>query len=210
MRARRRQADLVRREVLEFCAVLAGELRAGRTQLEALAWAARSGYGEPEDIDRGTAGTAPASGGGGLSGALGSRLVKVARLGGSVPGVLMEAARTTEGGDGLARVAACWQVAEAKGTGLAVALDRVCSGLRAEQAQRLEVTAQLAGARSTVQLLAALPVFGLLLGTGLGGAPLDVLLHTPHGLTCLAAGLTLEVLGLIWSDRIAADAERAA
>ncbi len=67
------------------------------------------------------------------------------------------------------------------GAGLAAALDRVAAALRAEADQRDDLRAQLAGPRSTAVLLALLPVFGLVLGAGLGAHPSAVLLHTPPG-----------------------------
>jgi len=62
---------------------------------------------------------------------------------------------------------------------------------------------------STAALLAALPLFGLLLGAGLGADPLRVLLHTPGGLSCLALGALLECAGIAWTGRIARGAELA-
>jgi tight adherence protein B len=104
-------------------------------------------------------------------------------------------------------VAACWQVALDGGAGLAAALDRVAAALRAEADQREDLRAQLAGPRSTAVLLALLPVFGLVLGTGLGAHPSEVLLHTPAGLCCLLAGTALEWAGLAWTARIIRAAE---
>ncbi|MFD0528964.1 type II secretion system F family protein [Kitasatospora arboriphila] len=66
---------------------------------------------------------------------------------------------------------------------------------------------ELAGSRATVALLAALPVFALLLGTALGAHPLSTLLHTPAGLACLAVGAVLETTGLLWTARIVRAAE---
>ncbi|WP_371103461.1 type II secretion system F family protein, partial [Streptomyces sp. PU_AKi4] len=79
--------------------------------------------------------------------------------------------------------------------------------LRAERDQRADLRAQLAGARATAVLLAGLPVVGLALGAALGADPLHILLHTPSGLLCLAAGGVLEGLGLWWALRIMRGAE---
>jgi tight adherence protein B len=126
-----------------------------------------------------------------------------------VPAALRSAA-TLPGAEALASVAACWQVAQRNGAGLATALRRLTESLRAEEALRREIASQLAGARATARLLAALPALGLLLGSGLGGRPLDVLLHTPYGLACLVGGVTMQVTGVWWTDQIAAAAERRA
>lgn len=88
------------------------------------------------------------------------------------------------------------------GAGLAAGLDRLEGALRADRRRREELRAQLAGAWSTVVVLALLPVAGLGLGAALGADPLRVLLHSPGGLACLAAGGLLETVGLIWARRI--------
>ncbi|KIF72596.1 hypothetical protein HY68_08750, partial [Streptomyces sp. AcH 505] len=88
------------------------------------------------------------------------------------------------------------------GAGLAAGLDRLEGALRAERAQRDELRAELAGAWSTVVLLALLPMVGLAMGWALGADPLRVLLHTPAGLACLAGGAALEGVGLWWAARI--------
>lgn len=179
LRGRERRAAEARRAtaVIELCAAVAGGLRAGRQPAEALLAAAPGG---------------PASG---------PEVLAAARFGGDVPGALRGAAGEP-GAQGLAGVAACWQVAAGGGAGLADGLDRVAAALRAERDERDELQAQLAGPRATALLLALLPVFGLLMGTALGAAPLRVLLHTPAGLLCLAAGCLLEWAGLVWTGRI--------
>ena len=74
--------------------------------------------------------------------------------------------------------------------------------LRAEQAQRRAVQAELAGPRATAGMLAILPLAGLVLAAGLGADPLHVLLETPVGWVCLVAGLGLDGLGLLWTGRL--------
>jgi tight adherence protein B len=123
-----------------------------------------------------------------------------------VPAGLRAAARL-EGAEGLAGVAACWQVAVDGGAGLADGLDRIADALRADREQREDLRAQLAAPRSTVALLALLPVFGLVLGGGLGADPVGILLRTPAGLGCLAVGGLLEWAGLAWTARITRTAE---
>ncbi|MFI6584759.1 type II secretion system F family protein [Embleya sp. NPDC050493] len=180
-----REAAAVRAGVVGLCAALAGELRAGRSPEEALAAAARA-----------VSGPIPAV----LGEAIGS-----ARVGGDVPDALDRAA-ARPGAAGLRRLAACWRIATGRGAGFASALERIAATLRAEEDAHEESLAELAGARSTAHVLAALPVFGLFLGSGLGARPLDVLLRTPTGITCLCVGLTLVAIGLEWTDRLAAHA----
>ncbi|MGM0352087.1 type II secretion system F family protein [Streptomyces sp. ECR3] len=185
--ARTVQRDRERRgeAVIALCAVLAGEVRAGRQPGEALRHAAQDS--------------------GGLGGAR-AAVLAAARFGGDVPGALTEAARGP-GAEGLLGLAACWRVAVDRGAGLAAGLDRLEAALRAERDQRADLRAQLAGARSTAVMLAGLPVLGLLLGTALGADPLHVVLHTGPGLMCLLAGAVLEAAGLWWALRIVRGAE---
>lgn len=190
-RAGRAAAERGAAAVGALCSALAGDLRAGRPPhaalgdtIEAAGWP-----GVPE-----------------LGGAA-RLLLSAARFGGDVPEALRAAARLSEGTRGLAAVAACWQVAVDGGAGLAAALDRVAAALRAEADQRDDLRAQLAGPRSTAGLLALLPLFGVVLGAGLGAHPARILLHTATGLVCLLAGGLLEWAGLAWTARIISAAE---
>ncbi|MFF2896648.1 type II secretion system F family protein [Streptomyces sp. NPDC057966] len=166
--------------VVALCGAVVGELRAGHEPGQALLVALR---------------------GTGVMGAAEAGVIAAARFGGDVPGALTQAAREP-GLDGLAGVAACWRVAVDGGAGLAAGLDRLEGALRAERRRREELRAQLAGAWSTVAVLALLPVLGLGLGAALGADPLRVLLHTPAGLACLVTGGLLEAAGLCWAARI--------
>jgi tight adherence protein B len=172
--------------VCELCATLAGDLRAGLSPHAALAGAVRYA-GWPDRPDLAESATV---------------LLAAARFGGDVPAALRTAARQP-GVEGLAGVAACWQVAVEGGATLADGLDRIAAALRAERDQREDLRAQLAGPRSTAIMLALLPVVGIALGAGLGADPLRVLLHTPAGLGCLLIGGLLEWAGLTWTAWIA-------
>jgi Flp pilus assembly protein TadB len=190
-RAARAASELRVAAVGTLCASVAADLRAGRPAhpaladaLESAGWAASPDLGEAARL-----------------------LLSAARFGGDVPEALRAAARLQEGTHGLAAAAACWQVAVDGGAGLADGLDRVAAALRAEADQRDDLRAQLAGPRSTAVLLALLPVFGLVLGTGLGAHPWRVLLHTRAGLLCLVTGGLLEWAGLAWTARIIRGAE---
>ncbi|MFF4059177.1 type II secretion system F family protein [Streptomyces sp. NPDC001668] len=255
-RVRERRADAV----IALCAVVAGEVRAGRQPGEALvrgvrdfeeAGVAVGGGAKPSARGTSRAGAGPGGmrGGRGTSGGPGSgapafggagsrgwgsggsafggvgsggsvfgappfgglgetqaALLAAARFGGDVPAALAAAARRP-GAEGLLGLAACWRVAVDQGAGLAAGLERLEGALRAERDQRAELRAQLAGARSTAWMLAALPVLGLALGAALGADPLHVLLHTGTGWGCLLVGGLLEGLGMWWATRIVRGAE---
>ncbi|MGW2848125.1 type II secretion system F family protein [Streptomyces sp. NPDC001108] len=186
-RARGRERERRAAGVVALCGAVVGELRAGHEPGRALLVAVRD------------------------TGALGAEEAAVsaaARFGGDVPAALRQAAREP-GLEGLAGVAACWRVAADRGAGLAAGMDRLEGALRAEARGRAELRAQLAGAWSTVAVLALLPVLGLGLGAALGADPLRVLLHTPAGLACLATGGLLEAAGLRWAAGIVRAGEAA-
>ncbi|MFJ2865167.1 type II secretion system F family protein [Kitasatospora sp. NPDC087314] len=173
--------------VVELCAGLAGELRSGATPEQALHLVTARLAADPDGLRR--LGEEPVA-----------RLA-AGRYGGDVPAALQLLAELP-GGSGASAIAACWLVASDGGSGLAVALDRVAEALRGERALAEEIAGELAGPRTTIAVLAALPAAGLLLGAALGARPVDVLLHTSAGLGCLAVGAALEGLGVLWTARI--------
>ncbi|MFD7959894.1 type II secretion system F family protein [Streptomyces zaomyceticus] len=183
---RRRESEARAERVVALCGAVVGELRAGWQPAQALSFAARE------------------------TGALGreeAAVLAAARFGGDVPEALRRAAGQ-DGADGLAGMAACWQVAVDGGAGLAAGLDRLEAALRDHREQRERLRAELAGAWATVAVLAVLPLAGVALGAALGADPLRVLLHTPAGLGCLLVGGALEAAGLWWAARIVRGGER--
>ncbi|MGW4383811.1 type II secretion system F family protein [Kitasatospora sp. NPDC004531] len=178
--------------VIDLCAALAAELRSGATPEQAMHavisrstsdWARRLG---PEPTARLAAG----------------------RYGADLPAALRQVAELP-GGEGASAVAACWRVSTESGTGLAFGLEQVADALRAERALAEEIAGELAGPRTTVIVLAALPAVGLGLGSALGAHPARILLHTPVGLLSLLAGAALEAAGIVWTARIVRAAEDA-
>ncbi|MEV7911316.1 type II secretion system F family protein [Streptomyces griseus] len=198
-RAGAREAEKAADAVAALCGAVVGELRAGREPGQALLFALREGLGEDSP-------SAAASGG--RLGEAEAAVLAAARFGGDVPAALRQAA-AGPGLAGLSGMAACWRVAVDGGAGLATGLERLEAALREDRRRREELRAQLAGAWSTVVVLALLPVAGLGLGAALGADPLRVLLHTPGGLVCLAAGAFLEAAGLFWACRIVRGGEAA-
>jgi tight adherence protein B len=128
------------------------------------------------------------------------------RLGGDVPGALRELSRGP-GAGGLRLLAGAWSVSQRTGGGLASATRRVAETVRAEQTTRRLVVGELASARATSRLVAALPVLALLMGSGAGADPWGFLLGTPYGWACLASGGGIGFLGLWWIEQIARQIE---
>ncbi|MFJ6613320.1 type II secretion system F family protein [Streptomyces sp. NPDC091289] len=199
-RAGAREAEKAATAVAALCGAVVGELRAGREPGQALLVALREGL----VADGPSAVTASVS----PLGEAETAVLAAARFGGDVPAALRQAAEGP-GLGGLSGMAACWRVAVDGGAGLATGLERLETALRDDRRRREELRAQLAGAWSTVVVLALLPVAGLGLGAALGAEPLRVLLHTPGGLACLAAGAFLEAAGLFWACRIVRGGEAA-
>lgn len=105
-------------------------------------------------------------------------------------------------------LAAGFQLCEASGASLATVLTRLASMAADDRRRRDEVALALAGPRSSAVLLAALPLLGVLAGTGLGASPLTFLLRSPAGHFCFFLGVGLDVLGAWWVGRLAASAGR--
>ena len=182
LRSRERAARATRRShTIDLCDALVAELRAGQPAATALGLAAA----EWPDLQ-----------------VLGT----VAARGGDVSRALRSAAQRP-GAEALGQLAAGWEVAHRSGARLADVLDRLSAALRSDEDVRLEVAGALAPARATARLLAVLPVFGALLGMGLGADPFGVLVGSLFGALSLAAGAGLAVLGLYWVERIVARAE---
>ncbi len=181
-RDRRRAAAATSDRVLEACELMSAELAAGQPPGLALG---------------GAAGSWP----------LVVPVAEASDLGGDVALALRRLAAQPGAGD-LRGVAGAWVLAHRSGAGLAEALDRVAGSIRADRALRRVVESELASARATARLVAALPLVVLLLGNSGGASAWAFLLRTPVGLLCLAGGLALGVMGLWWIERIAAQVTR--
>jgi tight adherence protein B len=92
-------------------------------------------------------------------------------------------------------------VADATGSGLADALERVGDAMRHEHDVATEVHGQLTAVRATATVLATLPLVAVAMGHVLGARPLAVLLGSPVGAACLGAGLLLALTGWWWITR---------
>ncbi len=122
-------------------------------------------------------------------------------IGGDPAAVLSDAA---EAGSPAAALGAGWAVCRQTGARLAAPVSRIAQGAAADLRIARETAAAMAGARSSAHLLAGLPIAGLGLGAISGTGSIHVLLATSVGQLCLLVGVTLDVAGLAWLDRLAA------
>jgi tight adherence protein B len=99
-------------------------------------------------------------------------------------------------------------LSEDLGAPLAGVLDRVGAGLAADEECEHERRAALAGPRATAQVLAWLPLLGLVLGVALGANPVAVVFRGGVGTAATAVGVALVVLGRWWTASLLVRAER--
>lgn len=188
--ARRAARDQRRAAVIELCAAMVAELRAGRLPVEALLRAA-------QEVPSGTSRPSVAP-----------HAVSAARSGLDLVAAL-RADAAAPGAEGLRGLVACLQVSGDTGAGLALAVARLVAALRAEQERRRRIAAELAAPQATARLLAALPILGLALGHAMGADPLRVLTGTGWGRLVVVVGIALDGAGFLWVRALAARAERA-
>lgn len=129
-----------------------------------------------------------------------------ALLRGGAPGraarrVIEESARKGDGPEWRV-LAAIWRLAEHHGVPLAPTLERFAHAMRdlSRIAERREVL--LAAPRSTIRLVAVLPVVAMAFGALLGFDPLRAL-ASPAGVAAMTAGAVLLVIGVRWAHLLA-------
>lgn len=135
------------------------------------------------------------------------RALAAARIGGDVVAALRADARAPGCAD-LRALAACWDVAEHSGAGLALAVGRLASGVRAAERGRAELAGEVAAVRASARILAALPLLGLGIAHWIGAQPLTWLVAANPGRVVLLAGVALQAAGLAWLHRIVSVASR--
>ncbi|MFI6232574.1 hypothetical protein ACIBD9_03315 [Micromonospora sp. NPDC050784] len=132
------------------------------------------------------------------------------RAGLPVPHALEVAAIERDGAARLRQLtSAAVRLADRTGAPLAELVERIEADARATDRGLAAAAAQAAGARATAWLLAALPIGGIGLGYGIGVDPMAVLLHSTVGGACAVAAVALQVVGLLWAERLGATPGRA-
>ena len=174
---RRRSALRARADVAHACTVLASYLRVGQVPSAALAIAAA----DCEVLREGH---------------------RVHTLGGDLVAVWRQQAGQP-GHEGLLELARAWQVSVETGAPMSSTLDQVAVSLSADQSLMGVVNSELAAARATSKVMAALPLCGIGIGYLLGGDPARWLLAGPAGWACLLAGVLLACAGVLWIEALA-------
>jgi tight adherence protein B len=174
---RRRSARRTRADVAHACTVLASYLRVGQVPSAALAIAAA----DCEVLREGH---------------------RAHSLGGDVVAVWRQKARRA-GHQGLLELARAWQVSVETGAPMSSTLDQVAASLSADQSLMGVVNSELAAARASSKVMAALPLCGMGIGYLLGGDPARWLLAGPAGWACLLAGVLLGCTGVLWIEALA-------
>jgi tight adherence protein B len=128
---------------------------------------------------------------------------RAASLGGDIAGTLL-----AEESALLRAVGGVWDLARSSGAGLAEVLVQLADGRRRSIAVRRTLQVELSAPRATARMMSLLPLLGVALGAVLGADPLRWLTTTPAGLTVLALGVGLNVLGFRWIASIVRGVER--
>lgn len=179
---RARRAGVRRQRAAEFVLALADELRSGLPLPIALTRAAEIHPVCP-------------------------RAKESALRGGDIADLLRRDAEQ-EGLPVLGSLATLWVVAAHSGSGLAAACTQLGHAAVANEQARRDLRTSLTGPRTTMRVLAVLPVVGLGLGTLLGAQPVAWLLGSPLGLSIVAAGTVLDIAGVIWLRRMVRGVEQ--
>lgn len=100
------------------------------------------------------------------------------------------------------RVNLIFELAAETGTAVTPSLNRFIRQAKNEIELKQEIESELASTKATVYVLACLPVFGLVLGNLLNGNSIGWLLGTSTGRVCLLLAITLNLLGILWINRL--------
>src|SRR6476619_3407529 len=129
-----------------------------------------------------------------------------ARLGADVAAGLHSVARRSLVPAHWGRLAVCWQLAQDHGLAIAALMQTAQRDIFERERFSSMVDVGMTGARTTAAVLAGLPLLGVGLGELVGADPVSFLLSGGFGGWLLVIGVMLACAGLLWSDRITAQA----
>ncbi len=181
-RTRRRRTADESRALAGALQVLVGELRSGAHPVHAFEAAADEASGVVRTAFSGVAARA--------------------RLGGEVVTGLRAVASRSAVGAEWDRLAVCWQIATDHGLPISALVRTAHNDIVERQRFSERVESNMAGARATAAILAALPVLGVVLGELIGAAPVAFLFGEGVGGGLLVAGTVLLCCGVGWAGHI--------
>ena len=183
----RRAAVMSAPDLLGLLEAIAPALEAGMAPASALRIAAdtRSGSGRPDPLA-----------------ALARTMASAAAEGASLGSLWREAAASARSAE-LLLLAQAWSLTEDMGAPLAQAVRTTAGLLEARIAHERRLSASMAGAKSTVNVLTVLPIGGPLLGLVLGIGPAELYAGSRFTQGSLALGLCLAGIGRWWVRRMA-------
>ncbi len=100
------------------------------------------------------------------------------------------------------RVNLFFALAAQTGTAVTPSLNRFIKQAKNEIELKQEIESELASTKATVYILASLPIFGLALGNLLNGNSIGWLVGTSIGRICLLLAIALNLLGILWINRL--------
>lgn len=106
-----------------------------------------------------------------------------------------------------ATIAVC-RMGHETGAPMAEILDFCALGVIEASEARSARDVAIAGPQSSAHMLAVLPIVGIALGYVMGADPFNFLLHSVFGHIALAAGIALEIGGILMVNRLVAQAKQ--
>lgn len=100
------------------------------------------------------------------------------------------------------RVNLIFALAAETGTAITPSLNRFIRQAKNEIELKQEIESELASTKATVYVLACLPVFGMALGNLLNGNSIGWLIGSSIGRACLFLAIALNLLGILWINRL--------
>lgn len=100
--------------------------------------------------------------------------------------------------DEIFQLAEILEITAITGASIDTSISRLITTVRARQAQTQLIREELASTKTTMYVLAAIPILGLFIGAVAGLSPLSFLTGKPWGWACLGCALLLEGLGVVW------------
>jgi len=100
--------------------------------------------------------------------------------------------------DELQQLAEIFEITAYTGAPIESSVTRLIATVRAQQTQNQLIREELASTKTTMYVLAMIPVIGLFIATVAGLNPIAFLVSTPWGWACLLVALTLECVGIGW------------